>query len=269
MAAAKDSSSKWTNAMLTSLYSPFKTFTQPFDDMDVRLCANVLGSRLPPRNLRILDVGAGDGSTSLSFLRNISEHRRIISYTAIDISPHHTKALKNLSASFLQHADHIRIQLADIARYRPSGAFDAIVSFHSWYWIPFGQLVRYLSFLRSGGLLCLLLTRQTSISNDVISRFRGSSLSSDSVKKWLSEHHIPFSSQFCSRPVLGRNDFFLNGKMRKQAEPFFRYILRRPVEPLDDVAAYLSKKPLSYFRQKPTELILIPAPSSPPASLSR
>lgn len=246
---------KWQDPDFNKLFSGFKQFILPAELESGRYYAELVSRHLPDQ-VKVLDLGAGDGLVSLAFLEQLSQYKQISDYAAIDISKESLKALKAKQEEFKGYAGQVNFLGADATSFIPVTRPNLIMAFHSWYGISFQQIPRYLSFLEPDGVLAILLNSKNSIALDLTAQFVEPVDSAEALIEWLDANNIYYTRHPVICQQLKRSDFLANTNINPKGEIFFRYLLRRVTGNLDDITNYLHQKPEFYF-QIPQELIIL------------
>jgi SAM-dependent methyltransferase len=246
---------KWQDPEFNKLFIGFKEFISASEKECAGQCAEIIAQHLPEQ-IRVLDLGAGDGTVSLPFLEMLSRHRQISSYTAIDISAELVKILNSKMADFKKYSNEVHFQYADATQFIPATRPHLIVAFSSWFGLPLSEISRYLSLLEPGGTLAITLSSKASITIDLTIQFVEPMRSSEDIIEWLEANKLPYTQHQIVSRRLERTDF-VNGKdTQPKAETFFRYLLRRPKGSIGYVVPHLQRKPDLYFKT-PKDLVIL------------
>lgn len=248
---------KWQDSEFNKLFIGFKAYILSSEEACARQCAEIIAPQLPDRDVRVLELGAGDGLVSLAFLEVLRSYRRIAGYTAIDISPELVMTLESRVKDFKKYADEVGIECADAAHFVPAHQPHLIVAFNSWYGIQTHTAQRYLSLLAPAGLLAIVLSSRDSITIDLTTEFIEPMYASEDLYEWLKDAGISLvQHEKIVSQHLQKSSFLQGESLNPKGEIFFRYLLRRPEGSLDDIIPYLLQKPELYFKV-PQDLMIL------------
>jgi SAM-dependent methyltransferase len=246
----------WNDPRFNKIFLGFKAYIFTAEKQFATKVAEAIHQYLPSKPLAILDVGAGDGIVSLAFLENLSQYCQVGTYTGFDISPDLTEILASRKNEFNDLVGQFSCFQADASSFESRDQFDLIVSFNSWYGIPFTQVRKYQEMLSKGGVLAILLNSKQSITVDLTRQFIEPMTTAEDLEGWLQQNNISYTTLGLRSKLLSKSNFISDGNLITAAEPFYRYLLRRISGSLGDISWYLDQKSEQYF-QIPQKLFVI------------
>lgn len=247
---------RFKNPEFGRIFIGFKNYILDEEIDSAKKCASIILPHLEKSPLDLLELGAGEGSVSLGLLKEISKTHSINEYTAIDINSDFVNLLEKKRKQFKKFSQRVNFESSDARTYRLRKNYDAILSLNSFYGMPFKGILKFVSHLKTNGLIGILLNCEDSLTLDLTRKFVESMVSVEDLIKWLERQNIQYKTFNLMSNVLSKKDFVLQKELNPSAEFVYRYLLRRVHEPLDEIFKYVSKKPEKYFKI-PQKLILI------------
>jgi len=241
---------------MEGLFLDFKKYYLDVDKEIANKCMSLLSKFLTTDQVDILDIGAGDGSVSLSCVESLSREKDIGKYVGVDISQKLVDLLEEKRKEFQKYVKQTSFECFDVDHFESKQSFDIVLAMNSFYGISFGVITDLLHSLKPQGIIAILLNSENNLTIDVTRNFVEPIMSGEDLIDWLHSKNIKHTAFDVDSDLIGRDDYLSGRRINKSCEPVLRYILRRPKGSLNDIVEYLLDKPDTYF-QAPQKFIVI------------
>lgn len=243
-----------------ALFTAFKKFMLPFETPMIQTIAEILTPSLQP-NIKILEIGFGDGQITNLFLRFLAKTKTITSYSGIEPSSSlYEPGRLNIRQCFEERVIgnfYSNIIAAEQYNRKFFRSFDLIISINSWYGIAYDEILRYTTALNEGGVLAIFISLEDSLTTFLTNQLSDNTEmvnTAEDIEAYLQEQSIGFTAHQIYA-LLGRENFFMESfesrdkwMIKPEAEGFFRYMLRKQEGEIDSLLANVPVLQDRYFQ---------------------
>jgi|GEM_PF-1990280 hypothetical protein len=226
----------WKENQLVELYDKFRRFIDPAEKEYIKILISEIEKHCRAHkmdSIRILDIGAGAGHSTVPILASLSKKFKI-EYDYLDVS-------SNQKQEFIKEVKDNKLQkiLGDFwitswEKFSGGKKYDLILSYHSWYGITDWQsprnntLLKIKKYLTKNGMGAIVINSRNNITQDIVLERGEKIVSSENLLEAMKSLDIFFLKKPLYYFNFNKSTFLTGEKIKRSAYGFFGYLYRKP-----------------------------------------